>query len=139
MKLFQLKDVKYDSALKEALRRRREGSIDMEMDGLLSLMLWNVARWAIKDSYVRHIITSEQADDEDFHSTVLTAICCKIDLVDLDKDGKQILCYLHRVGCNKVKDIIRDAGRLKRQHEDVELTETSISTDIYGRIIGQEQ
>lgn len=125
----------YADALKTALIARRDGTIDSGMDAQLGLFLANVTRWAIASQVKAGKLWRTVSQDEDFQADVLCHLCGKIDQLDLDRTAKEIIVYLKKTAQNKCANYVRDMSRQKRQHEDVELIECDLATDLFGNRI----
>lgn len=122
----------YSEALKAALVLRRAGTIPPQVDYQLGLIARSLAEWAIGEAIIEHKLWHELGEDEDFKSNVITAIISYFDKVSLDREPKEILVYLKRVGRSSINDQIDYMNAKKRQHEDVQLDGAIIYSDFYG-------
>lgn len=133
MKLTILRNEEYATALKEALKMRREGTIDRATDDQLGLFAYNIAQWAIAASVQKKQLYRSMSGDIDFQSDVLTVVVAYLDKVDLDRQPKEILVYLYRVARSAIRDLVDKATAGKRQHEEVEVEGYVLTSDFYGR------
>lgn len=131
-----LKDTEYATALKEALKLRRDGSITRELDDQLGIMSHSIAQWAIASAVKAGKLWRTWSRDPDFQANVLLGVLKKIDLVDLDREPKEIITYLYRVGRSAIKDQLHYAGAAKRQHEEVPLDGIVQAANFYGEAMG---
>lgn len=133
MKLTILRNEEYATALKEALKMRREGTIDRATDDQLGLFAYNIAQWAIAASVQKKQLYRSMSGDIDFQSDVLAVVVSYLDKVDLDRQPKEILVYLYRVARSAIRDLVDKATAGKRQHEEVDFDGYVLTTDFYGR------
>lgn len=123
----------YATALKEALVMRRNGTITFAVDEQLGQIAYNITNWSIRDLVKQQKLWHATADDVDFKSEIMSEVCRYFDKVSLERQPKEILMYLKRVGEHAITDYLKKIRRLKRQHVDVELSSAIIPVDFYGR------
>lgn len=133
MKLSILRNEEYATALKEAIKMRREGTIDSATDDQLGLFAYNIAQWAIATSVQKGQLWIAFSQDIDFQSDVLVKVVEYLDKVNLDREPKEILIYLYRVARSAIRDLVDKANTGKRKHEEACIDGVSITTDFYGR------
>lgn len=133
MKLSILRNEEYATALKEAIRMRREGTIDSATDDQLGIFAYNIAQWAIATSVQKGQLWIKFSQDIDFQSDVLVKVVEYLDKVNLDRNPKEILVYLYRVARSAIRDLVDKANAGKRKHEEASIDGMSITTDFYGR------
>lgn len=136
MNLSILRNEEYATALKEALKMRREGTIDRATDAQLGLFAYNIAQWAIATSVQKKQLWCSFSQDADFQSDVLVKVVEYLDKVDLKREPKEIIVYLYRVARSTIRDLVDKANTGKRKHDEVLLDNASIMTDFYGRPSG---
>lgn len=136
MKLTILRNEEYATALKEALKMRREGTIDRATDDQLGLFAYNIAQWAIAASVQKGQLWRSFSSDTDFQSDVLLTVVSYLDKVDIDRAPKEILVYLYRVARSSIRDLVDKATAGKRQHEECDIEGITLSSDFYGRSNG---
>ena len=137
MKLETLVDTEYAEALKEAIGMRRSGTIDAATDSQLGIFAYNIARWAVMDKIAENKLPVEVASDEDFMGWVVVSVVSYLDKVDMEKEPKQILVYLHRVAGSAARDLLAKSQAKKRQHEDVQLEGIIFEANFYGAATGK--
>ena len=133
MNLSILKNVEYATALKEALKMRRDGTIDKATDAQLGLFAYNITQWAIATSVQKNQLWCSFSQDTDFQGDVLVKVVEYLDKVDLGREPKEIIVYLYRVARSRIRDLVDKANTGKRKHDEVLLDNASITTDFYGR------
>lgn len=131
-----LKDTEYAEALKEALKLRRDGTITSELDDQLGIMAHSIAQWAIASAVKAGKLWRTWSTDVDFQANVLFGVVKKLDSVDLDREPKEIIMYLYRVGRSAIKDQLHYAGAAKRQHEEISLDGIVQTANFYGEPTG---
>lgn len=136
MKLTVLRNEEYATALKEALKMRRDGTIDRATDDQLGLFAYNIAQWAIAASVQKGQLWRSFSSDTDFQSDVLLTVVSYLDKVDLDRQPKEILVYLYRVARSAIRDLVDKATAAKRQHEECDIEGITLTTNFYGGIDG---
>lgn len=136
MKLSILRNEEWATALKEAIKMRREGTIDRATDDQLGLFAYNIAQWAIASSVQKGQLWIEFSQDIDFQGDVLVKVVEYLDKVNLDREPKEILVYLYRVARSAIRDLVDKANTGKRKHEEACIEGATIVTDFYGRPSG---
>lgn len=133
------KMMNYADALKEALKMRRNRTIDVATDVQLGRMCSNIAMWAMVDAYNLGKITNRMFWSHDFRADVVLSVVAKIDSLDLGKSPKEIVVYLHKVGETSINDKLKFMHRKKRTGELVEIMDADIKTDFYSNIIHDKE
>lgn len=133
MKIENLVNTEYATALKEALVMRRSGTIDPATEDALGTFMYNIAAWGIADRVKQGKLPEEYRADPDVRGEVLAMIMPKFDLVDLGRSPKEIICYLSRCASTAAKDLRKKETRKKRQHEEVDIEGVVVVSDFYGR------
>ena len=133
MELSILRNKEYATALKEALKMRREGTIDRATDDQLGLFAYNIAQWAMASSVQKGKLWRTFSQDPDFQSDVTMGVIAYLDKVNLDREPKEILVYLYRVALSTIRDLIDKANAAKRLHEECDIEEMTLTCDFYGR------
>ena len=126
----------YASALREALRLRKAGTITPPIDEQLGLFIYNIANCEISSMILKKTLYREQAHDPDFLSDVVTGVAKYIDRVNTDMDPPAIFAYLRMAAHNAITDIQKKMSRGKRQHEDVEIGSVKLVANFYGEATG---
>lgn len=127
----------YASALREALRMRKDGSITPPIDDQLGLFIYNIANMEISCMILKKTLYREQAHDPDFLSDVVAGVTKYIDRVNTDMDPPAIFAYLRMAAHNAITDIQKKMSRGKRQHEDVEIGSVKLVANFYGEATGK--
>lgn len=125
----------YAHALKDAIVMRRSGKIDMATDDALGHICNSIAEWATAEMVLKGKLWRTFSQDEDFRAHVRLHVVKALDKVALDKAPREMLVYLKTSGVNSINHYIRDANRLKRKHEDVDIFDSDAKSDFYGRHI----
>lgn len=131
-----LRNREYASALREALRMRKAGTITPAIDEQLGLFIYNIANCEISSMIVKKKLFRDQANDPDFLSDVVAGVAKYIDRVNTDMDPPAIFAYLRMAAHNAITDIQKKMSRGKRQHEDVELGDAKLVANFYGEATG---
>lgn len=131
-----LRNREYASALREALRMRKDGSITPPIDEQLGLFIYNIANCEISSMIVKRKLFRDQANDPDFLSDVVAGVTKYIDRVNVEMDPPAIFAYLRMAAHNAITDIQKKMSRGKRQHEDVELGSLNLVANFYGEATG---
>lgn len=127
----------YAEALKEALILKRSGNILPAIDNELGHILYSVSQWAIAEAVKAGKLWRTFSQDPDFQSDVLCNVISHSNTVDLNREPKEILIYLKRVGRSAIRDKIIYANRHKRQGELVGLEGVIMEADFYGEKCGR--
>lgn len=131
-----LRNREYASALREALRMRKDGIITPPIDEQLGLFIYNIANCEISSMIVKKKLYRDQANDPDFLSDVVAGVTKYIDRVNVEMDPPAIFAYLRMAAHNAITDIQKKMARGKRQHEDVELGSLKLVANFYGEATG---
>ncbi|MBO7471014.1 MAG: hypothetical protein J6T78_04020 [Bacteroidaceae bacterium] len=127
-----LNNVEYATALKEAIILRQKGTIPRDIDDMLGVFANSITHWVIVDAVKNGRLWLEHSNDEDFQCNVRLGILKQLDKVDTNRQPKEIIKYLFRVGTSAIRDQLLYLNRDKRKHEEIEIESAIVTTDIYG-------
>lgn len=119
-------------ALKEALIRRANGTLDWRGDMLLGKCLMNVARCAVCEMKLEGKLQFETRHDVEFDPNCAMWAVEVSNKVDVGKTGKEIFCYIRTGVKNRIKNYIAMKSRAKRRGDEVSLEDCDKITDIFG-------
>lgn len=126
----------YAEALKDALKMKRDGTIPPAIDTELGHLLYSVTQWALSEAVTAGQLWRTFSQDDDFQSDVLCAVVNYSNKVDLERNPKEILIYLKKIGRSAIRDKLKYLNRGKRQREETGLDGVVIETDFYGERCG---
>ena len=129
----------YAPALKEAIRRRREHTLDFESEAQLGRMCINIAMWAMTSAYNKGKLWTELAFSQDFRADIVLGVVSGLDKVDIEREPKEVLIYLFNVGRTTINDRIKNMSAKKRTADIVPIDDVpNIETDFYSITINKE-
>ena len=122
-------------ALREALVARREGKADPAIDEQVGVFAVNLARWGIATRISKGKLPESYRRDEDFRMEVVCRIIPKMDTVDLSRNPREIISYLHRCAETTAKDLRMRDTAAKRTADILPIGCVDGTCDIYGNIL----
>jgi len=120
-------NVDYSEAFKSAILHRLDDQINRAEDDALGMLLYNIARWAVADS------ARSELGNEDLICEIQLHILSKLPMVDRKKSGAAMIAYFKRAADNRLISIHRANSRQKRTGTLIDINDTNLATDFYGR------